>query len=337
MFGSCRSRAAGCDGEGGAVVSKRLRLFFATDIHGSDTCWRKFLSCGDYYETELLILGGDVTGKAIVPILNAGGGRYRALLQEQVHESEGPAELARIRQVISERGLYPVVVTQDGLDELRADPARLDALFQRETLRRVEEWVELADERLAKTHVRVFMCPGNDDDFAVDEVLAASSRIELAEGRAIDIGDGYQLVSTGWANVTPWKTHREESEELLASRIRSVVENATVAPERLVFNFHCPPHGTSLDEAPKVTEDLQIVDNGRVMSHVGSTAVREAMRRIEPALGLHGHIHESRASARMGRTVAINPGSSYEQGVLQGVVVELDGKRPLKRHVLTTG
>ena len=318
-------------------MSERLRLFFATDVHGSDTCWRKFLRCGDYYESSVLILGGDVTGKAIVPIMAKTGGCYCALLHGQVHEFEGSAELTRVRGVIAAQGLYPVVVTQDELDELQADPDRLEALYRREVLRRLEEWVSLADERLAKARLRVFMCPGNDDDFAIDEVLATASHIEVAEGRVIDIGAGYQLLSTGWANVTPWKTHREESEEYLAVRIQAMLESATAAADRLVFNFHCPPHGTSLDEAPAVTEDLQIIDNGRVMSHVGSTAVREAIRTTEPALTLHGHIHEARATARLGRTVAINPGSSYEQGVLQGAVVELDGKRPLKRHALTTG
>lgn len=318
-------------------MSKRLRLFFATDVHGSDTCWRKFLRCGDYYESSLLILGGDVTGKAIVPIVDEGQDRYRTIVRGQTENLEGQTELARVRAAISSSGLYPVVVTPDELEELRADAQQLQALYTREVLRRLEEWVSLADERLAKTNVRCFMCPGNDDDFAVDEILSSSSRIEVAEGRVIDIGDGYQMLSTGWANVTPWATHREESEEKLALRIQSMIDDATADPERLVFNFHCPPHGTSLDEAPAVTEDLKIVDGGRVMTHVGSTAVREAIRTAEPALTLHGHIHESRASVRLGRTVVINPGSSYEQGVLQGAVVELDGKRPLKRHLLTTG
>jgi Icc-related predicted phosphoesterase len=313
------------------------RLYFATDVHGSETCWRKFLASAAFYEVELLVLGGDVTGKALVPIMDDGGGRYQVLLQDQRHEFEGAAELARFREVIRSRGLYPIVVTADELAELQADEAKLDALFRREVVGAMEQWVALAEERLPKTGARCFMCPGNDDDFAIDELLASAEHIELAEGRVIDVGGGYQLLSTGWANVTPWKTHREEQEDDLAARISAMVEAATAPPERLIFNFHCPPHGTSLDEAPKVTEDLEIVDGGRVMAHVGSTAVRDAIREHEPALGLHGHIHESRATARLGRTLAINPGSSYEQGVLQGVVVELDGKRALKRHALTTG
>jgi Icc-related predicted phosphoesterase len=318
-------------------VPVKPRLYFATDVHGSETCWRKFLGSAAFYEVELLVLGGDVTGKALVPIMDDGGGRYQVLLQDQRHEFAGAAELARFREVIRSRGLYPIVVTRDELAELQADEAKLDARFRAEVLHAMEQWVELAEERLPKTGARCFMCPGNDDQFAIDELIGSAEHIELAEGRVIDVGGGYQLLSTGWANVTPWKTHREESEEDLATRISAMVEAATAPPERLIFNFHCPPHGTTLDEAPKVTEDLQIVDGGRVMAHVGSTAVRDAIREHEPALGLHGHIHESRATARLGRTLAINPGSSYEQGVLQGVVVELDGKRALKRHALTTG
>jgi uncharacterized protein len=315
----------------------KQRIYFATDVHGSETCWRKFLRAAEFYEANLLILGGDVTGKALVPILDTGGGHYQVVLQDQRHEFEGASELTRYRELIRSRGLYPIVVTSDELSELQADSAKLDARHREEVRRTIEQWVALADERLPKTGARCFMCPGNDDIFEIDDAIAASEHIELAEGRVIDMGAGYQMLSTGWANETPWKTHREQPEAQLAERIDAMIAQATAPPERLIFNLHCPPHGTSLDEAPKVTADLQIVDGGRVMAHVGSTAVRDAIRTAEPALSLHGHIHESRATARLGRTLAINPGSSYEQGVLQGVVVELDGKRSLKKHALTTG
>jgi Icc-related predicted phosphoesterase len=322
---------------GRSGLKEKQRVFFATDIHGSDTCWRKFLRCAEFYEADLLVLGGDVTGKALVPIVDDGGGRYRVTLQDQLHELEGGDELAQVRAGIRARGLYPVVLTQDELDELQSDPERLDALFQAEVLRVMEEWVALADERLPGTGTRCFLCPGNDDDFGIDAPIEASPNLELAEGQVVELGNGYQLLSTGWSNVTPWRTHREESEDRHAERIGAMVRAATAPPERLVFNFHCPPHGTMLDEAPKITEDLEIVDGGRAMAHVGSTAVRDAIREVEPALSLHGHIHESRAAVRLGRTLAVNPGSLYEQGVLQGVLVDLDCRDPLSRHMLTTG
>jgi Icc-related predicted phosphoesterase len=158
----------------------------------------------------------------------------------------------------------------------------------------------------------------------------------LGEGRIVDL-DGFQLASTGWANRTPWNTYREEDESDLATRLAAVVEQVTAPPEQTIFSFHCPPYGTGLDDAPELTEDMRLKDAGRSTKPVGSTAVRETIERYQPALGLHGHIHEARGSARLGRTLCINPGSSYEQGQLLGAVIELDGKKKVKKFVLTSG
>ena len=171
----------------------------------------------------------------------------------------------------------------------------------------------------------------------IDQILHGSKRLEVGEGRAIDLDHGFQLLSTGWANRTPWNTDREEDEDDMARRIGAMVERATAPPEKLIFNFHCPPHGTALDEAPELTEDLGVVGGGRVLAHVGSTAVREAIESTQPALSLHGHIHEARGTARLGRTLSINPGSAYETGDLQGAVVELDTQGAVKRYRLTIG
>jgi Icc-related predicted phosphoesterase len=311
-----------------------VRLYFATDIHGSETCFRKFLRCHEFYEADVLVLGGDMTGKGLVPIVQKGEGRYWTELQETRHEFSGADELARYDRLIRERGFYPFNTTEDELDDFRRDPHRLDELFEEAMISTVERWVALADERLASTRVRVFVCPGNDDEAAIDEVLAGSTRLELAEGRVIAV-DGYQLLSTGWSNVTPWRTYREEEEPELAERLEAMVSAASAPPERLVFNFHCPPAHTALDEAPKLTDDLMAT--GHETSHVGSTAVRRVIEDAQPLLSLHGHIHESRGAVRLGKTLSINPGSSYEQGMLQGVVVDLDGRGKIKRYRLTTG
>ena len=37
------------------------KLFFATDVHGSEICWKKFISAGKFYEADVIILGGDIT------------------------------------------------------------------------------------------------------------------------------------------------------------------------------------------------------------------------------------------------------------------------------------
>jgi uncharacterized protein len=275
-----------------------------------------------------------MTGKVLVPIVEIAEGRFWTELQETRYEFSGAEELTRYDRLIRERGFYPLHTTEDELDDFRREPERLDALFEEAMISTVERWVALADERLAGTGVRVFVCPGNDDEATIDEVLEGSTRLELAEGRVIDV-DGYQLLSTGWSNVTPWRTYREEEEPQLAERLEAMVSAASAPPERLVFNFHCPPAHTALDEAPKLTEDLMAT--GHETSHVGSTAVRSVIEAAQPLLSLHGHIHESRGAVRLGRTLSINPGSSYEQGMLQGVVVDLDGRGKIKQYRLTTG
>jgi Icc-related predicted phosphoesterase len=312
-----------------------MNIFFATDIHGSGACWRKFLRCAEFYGADTLILGGDMTGKGLAPILGRGGSYY-TYIHDQRHDVAAD-ELDHYVERIRDQGLYPIVVDEEDFEELRQDEKRLDELFQREVLEGVQRWVALAEERLAGSSVRCFVCPGNDDMLEVDEILAGSERLEVAEGRVVDLAEGYALVSTGWSNPTPWNTYREDSEEQLAARIDSMVRDVTVAPERLIFNLHCPPHDTPLDEAPAITEDMELVEAGRVSAHVGSTAVRDAIEQVQPALALHGHIHESRGVTRIGRTLAINPGSSYEQGVLLGALVQVNGKKKVKHYQLTTG
>ncbi len=313
-----------------------MRLFFATDIHGSDVCWRKFLNSGKHYGADVIVLGGDMTGKALVPIVHEGGDRWRATLLENRHEMTGDEEVARFEEAVSRRGYYPFRTTPEELRELQDDEERATKLFHDQMLGRIEQWMALADERLAGSGIRCFVCPGNDDQFEVDEIVAGAKQIELAEGRVIEI-DGFQMASTGWSNPTPWKTYREEEEPKLGERIDAVVSKVTAEPERTIFSLHCPPYGSGLDEAPELTPDMRLKHAGRAPVPVGSKAVREAIERHQPTLSLHGHIHEARGNARIGRTLCINPGSSYEQGELLGAVVDLEGGKKVKRFVLTTG
>ena len=167
-------------------------------------------------------------------------------------------------------------------------------------------------------------------------MIAAARHVELAEGKVVEV-DGFQMASTGWANVTPWKTYREEDEPDLGKRIGDVVAQVTAGPERTIFSFHCPPYGSGLDDAPELTEDMRIKHAGHAPVPCGSKAVREAIERHQPVLSLHGHIHEARGNARIGKTLCINPGSSYEQGELLGALVDLDGGKKVKNFVLTSG
>jgi uncharacterized protein len=313
-----------------------MRLYFATDVHGSETCWRKFLNAAEHYKADVLVLGGDMTGKALVPVIDDGGGRWHATLLENRTEMTTEEEVVAFEDAVIRRGYYPFRTDPARLKSLSENESEWHELFQEKMLETVEKWMRMADERLGGTGVRVMCSPGNDDQFEVDDIIEAAKTVELGEGRVIDL-DGFQVVSTGWSNRTPWDTYREADEPDLRARIEAAISQMTASPERRIFNFHCPPYRSGLDDAPELTEDMMLKDAGRAVKPVGSTAVREAIEEHEPALSLHGHIHEARGNCRIGRTLCINPGSSYEQGDLLGAVVDLDGKKKVKRFLLTSG
>ena len=314
----------------------KVRLFFATDVHGSEQCWRKFINAGKHYGADVLILGGDMTGKAVVPIIDLGSDRYAYHTQDIRFDVNGAEELAANQRMIRDRGYYPVVMSSVERDAYSSDPDKLDDLFHEQMRQVVRQWVAWADERIADSSMQCIVCPGNDDRHDIDEILADSSQIQVGEGNIIDLPDGYQLASSGWSNLTPWDTPREEDEDKLKARIQAVIAQATVESERLVLGLHAPPYDTQLDVAPKIDwETLKIL--GQETAHVGSTAVREIIEEVQPILSLHGHIHESRGAIRMGRTLVVNPGSSYVEGALSGCLVELDGKKKIKNYRLTAG
>jgi Icc-related predicted phosphoesterase len=313
-----------------------MRIFFATDVHGSEICWKKFLNAGAHYEADVVILGGDMTGKALVPVIDEGNGHWHATLLENRQELDGEEAVVAFEQAVQRRGYYPFRTTQEEVARLSADESRWHALFDEHMIGTVERWMQMADERLRGTGIRCFVCPGNDDQLEIDAVVEAADTVELGEGRVVDV-DGFQLASSGWANRTPWDTYREEDEPQLLERFERMISGVTAAPEKTIFSLHCPPHSTGLDDAPQLTADMDLKDAGRSTVPVGSTAVRAVIEQYQPALSLHGHIHEARGTTRLGRTLCINPGSSYEQGQLLGAVIDLDGKKKVKRFVLTSG
>ena len=313
-----------------------MRVYFATDIHGSETCWRKFLNSGKHYEANVMVLGGDMTGKALVPIVQDGKDHWHATLLENRREFESEDEVKEFEESVMRRGYYPFRTDPDQMSELSGSEELRDELFHKEMLGTVERWMRMADEKLDGTGIDCFVSPGNDDQFEVDDIISEAKRVRLAEGQVVEFGD-FQMVSTGWSSRTPWDTYREEDEDDLAERLRKMTSQVTAPPEKTIYNFHCPPYGSGLDDAPEIDENMRPKHGGRSLVPVGSKAVREAIEEGQPTLSLHGHIHEAKGNTRIGNTLCINPGSSYEQGQLLGAVVNLDGGKKVKRFVLTSG
>ncbi|HXS72034.1 MAG TPA: metallophosphoesterase [Patescibacteria group bacterium] len=312
-----------------------MRIFFATDIHGSEVCWRKFLNAGAFHKADVLIMGGDMTGKAMVPIVRTNGS-WEVTLQDQRQVLTTEDEVRAIEKRISDRGYYPIRLTPEEITAWNADSALVDARFKAEMLGNVERWMALGDERLEGKGIRCIVSPANDDMFEIDPIIAAAKNIELGEANTIPL-DGFSLVSTGWANTTPWHTYRELEEPELRERIDGLVADVP-DPKRAIFNFHAPPYGSNLDNAPKLDADMKYVSGGQALIPVGSKAVRESILAYGPPLSLHGHIHEGKGAVKLGSTLAVNPGSSYEDGVLQAAIVDLDEKKgTVKRYLLING
>ncbi len=312
-----------------------MRLFFATDIHGSEICWKKFINAGKWYEVDTLILGGDMTGKAIVPIISQGGGTYKVTLLEQESILEGQDAVDNIVKSIQDRGYYPYVTNPDEVQEIASTPGRSDELFTQEVLKSLERWMDYADQKLAGSGMKCYVCPGNDDVFEIDPVIRASKSVTLAEGRVIPLNDQHEMVSSGWSNPTPWDTHREEPDEALLERLMAMIPDLK-NPSTAVFSMHPPPYGSGLDEAPELTEDMRLAYAGQSLIAVGSKAVLEVIEKYQPMLGLHGHIHEGKGTRKINKTLCINPGSMYEQGILQGAVIELKPNK-VGSYILTSG
>jgi uncharacterized protein len=312
-----------------------MKIFFATDIHGSEICWRKFLNAAAFYKADMVILGGDVTGKVMIPIV-AHSGYWQVTVRGETHRIENREALADIETQIRNRGSYPAIVSPDELQHLSEEEGEVDRRFSVEMMHSLDRWLDMADGKLRGGQIGCILNGGNDDIFEIDDMIETSPCVTFAEGKVLDLG-GFSMVSMGWTNPTPWDTFREAPEDELASKIEAVAQHV---PDmgRAIFNFHAPPYGTGLDEAPALDENLRPTHGGAVMKPVGSVAVRDAITRHQPLLSVHGHIHESRGVKKMGRTLAINPGSVYGDGVLQGAVIELDAKKAkVSRYLLVNG
>jgi len=327
-----------------------VKILFSTDVHGSDVCFRKFLNALKIYKVDVGILLGDLCGKMINPIIKQPDGTYIVHLLGERRQLKTEEELQTAQKELAAMGNYYILTDPEEVEVLKAEgktvagrideratqislsAGKVETLFKKLALERLESWMRLAEERLEGSNIEMFMAPGNDDIFEMDEVLDRSTYVVNADNRKVDV-KGHEMITLSWSNPTPWDTPRECSEEELEEKIEKLVSQVQDM-ETAIFNFHAPPHGTMLDECAKLSEDL--VPSTEESISAGSVAVLNAIKKYQPLLGLHGHIHESRAVQKIGRTTCINPGSEYTEAILRAVLITLE-KNKVKNYMFVGG
>jgi uncharacterized protein len=305
-------------------AGEEVKIFFASDLHGSNVCFKKFVNSAKFYGADVLVLGGDLTGKAVIPIAEQPDGSFLTFQHGEQMRINSRDELDEFVKRQGNMGFYPTVMSEQEYQEIRSDPDKQEELFKKLVLERVHEWAAFAEEKLTGTGIPLVAIPGNDDFHEIDEILTRTSHIDFHEMKVVEFKGGYQMLYCGGSTPTPWNTEREYSDEQFAARFAELIPQVGDM-SRCIFNVHVPPFGTTLDACPKLDKNLQVVYEMGLPAqiHAGSQALVDVIKEHQPLLGLHGHIHEGRAQINIGKTICINPGSVYPEGILQGAVIHL--------------
>ncbi len=302
------------------------RIFFSVDVHGSTLVWRKWIKAQETYKADVLILAGDLTGKVLVPIIKQNDGTWTAKYFGRKWVLKNETEVKEFEERLEGAGAYYIRVNKEELEELKANPDKVNKIMNEKMVERLRKWLDLLVENVNTKEVMTIVMPGNDDEFIIDDVIKEyeDRGVIYPLDKVLEI-EGHEVISSPYVNPTPWNTPREMKEKDLEKHLKNLIKKLK-DPENAIFNFHCPPYKTHLDLAPKLTKDLRpVVVAGMVeYEHVGSKAVRKIIEKYQPILGLHGHIHESGGVDKIGKTVVLNPGSEYSEGVLKAYIVEVD-------------
>jgi Icc-related predicted phosphoesterase len=303
----------------------RVRIVFASDFHGNQLVWRKFLNSANMFKCNWLIMGGDLTGKVLTPIVLQPDGTYKADFLNQTHTIEASG-LEKFRTLVKDHCYIPYVCDQKQFEELQqAPPDEIETIFAKLECQTLQEWIDIIPKKLPN-NVKVLIHPGNDDKFELDDVIKASPYVTYAEESVVNLDGEHEAACLGWSNPTPWNSPRECSEEELMAKLEKLASQVQNV-DRSLFCLHCPPFESQIDNAPLLDKDLRpVLQGGRpVIIPVGSKSVRAIIEKYQPLLGMHGHIHECRGFMKIGRTQCMNPGSEYTEDILSAYLIELDG------------
>jgi Icc-related predicted phosphoesterase len=306
---------------------KKTRIFFATDVHGSEPTFKKFVNAGKVYGADVLVLGGDITGKMITPIVKQPDGSYVSHFLEQKQVVKTDEELKALEKRILTTGAYTTLMEQKEYEAISGDEKKLDGLFKQLMRERLLKWIDLANERLKDTHIMCYITGGNDDAQEVVDLIKDTDHVRNPDNKVVYVDDIHEMASLGWGNPTPWKTPRECSDEEIGERVEKLIANVKDM-KNTVFNFHIPPKDSELDDAPQLDTSVYppqpIYKAGQILTYgAGSQSIRNAIVKHQPLLGLHGHIHESKGARKIGGTLCLNPGSEYGESILRGAIVDV--------------
>ncbi len=319
----------------------RTKFFFVADLHGSSVASIKAINAASFYGVKNIIIGGDLTGKQLVPIVDMEDGTYAMELFGEKKRIK-KAEVEDVEKEIRSSGFYYSVMSYDEYLSVGKSRRSIDEKFIEAMLLSLDEFFTKARERLAKSGAKLYIIPGNDDYKEVAEHVKANAdgTIVPFDEKIVDI-DGYSLLGYGYSNPTPWHTPREKEEKEIYADLRRMARGIDASSS--IYAIHVPPYDTKIDQAPKLTKDLKPITAGGYVNTqpVGSVSVRRIIEEYPPIVGLHGHVHESGGidyvQCKSGSSVPVlNPGSDYNAGILRGIIVELEGGS-MKRYTFTKG
>jgi uncharacterized protein len=305
-----------------------MRILFVTDLHGSTLVLEKAVEAARVFSADTLLVGGDVSGKRLVPILEREASKWLVCEPYKQKDDSGKStdvssleivpspELPTYLSRLEAKGYYWQQVTEEELSALNEDAERSETLFQEKIYGRLCKWADYVSTKLP-TASCCFWTGGNDDDDTTLSRLKTQDlgRFQYVEGEVVALGD-YELASIGYSNPTPFYTARELPEPALLEKLEGLVQLAHTS-DRLILNVHVPPHNSGhLDLCLNPDDPSESI-------HVGSTAVRTFIENTQPIADFVGHVHEGKGTFRIDRTYIFNPGSEYNAGVLHGVVVDI--------------
>jgi Icc-related predicted phosphoesterase len=275
-----------------------MKVFTASGLEGSTTCFRRFLSAIRTYQADVGVLLGDLTGRQVVSVIKKGPTAWEVPLDGKVHEVDSAATLAQLTRSIVDKGDYWLEQTQEEYEHVRSNPALVELYFKSLARERIQGWFAMAEERLGAGGPPVFIAPGSGDWTVIDELLEHGGRLTPCDDRVVRVGD-YQMMTCSASGPSEWELAREMDDRALHKKLLELCSGID-DPDFAIFNL--------------------LAD---------SKAAQRIVKRFQPLVRLGGAGYGNGGGAsRQGRTIEISPRSAMVDDAaptLYGVLLQLEG------------